>query len=93
MPGPLLRLAFALAPALLLAACATPRLHSRLELADLALQCGVPPATLVQEPDLRKILFLYAVGASKSQVDCVHRWARKNHLHFAYLEGVQQVEQ
>ena len=84
----------ALAAATTLAGCATPRLYSPLELADVALACKLPTTDLVQEPDLKKILFVYTVAPSRAQLDCVHRWARRNHLHLAFIEAVnQQPEQ
>jgi hypothetical protein len=75
----------------LLAGCATPRLHSPLELADVALACGVPAGDLSQADDLRKVLVLYTVAPSLSQFRCVHRWARRHHLHLAYVEAVDRT--
>jgi hypothetical protein len=79
--------------ALVLAGCATPRLHSPLELADAALLCGVPARDLVQERDLRRILFFYTVAPTTKQLDCVHAWARRNHLHLAFIEAVERPTQ
>jgi hypothetical protein len=76
---------------LFLGACVTtPRLYSPLELADVAIACNVPPTALVQEPDLRKVLFLYTVAPSDQQLDCVHQWARKHRFHLGYIEAVNQ---
>lgn len=81
-----------LAPALLLAACATPRLYSPRELSVVAERCNIPPGDLGQEPDFRKVLFLYTVAPSEPQLDCVHKWARKNRLHLAYFEAVDWTQ-
>ena len=78
----------------LIAGCATPRLHSPLELADVALACGVPTTDLGQEPELKKILFLYTVAPDRPQLACVRTWARKHHLHLAIIDAVEhQTEQ
>ena len=79
--------------ALLLAGCATPRLYSPLELADVARSCQLPTTDLVQEPDLKKILFVYTVAPNRAQLDCVHAWARKRRLHLAFIEAVDRTPQ
>ncbi len=76
----------------LLSSC-VPRLYSPLELADVARRCEVPVGDLVQEPDYKRILFLYTPGASRAQVDCAHKWARRRNFHFAYVEAIQQEQQ
>ena len=77
----------------LIAGCATPRLYSPLELADVAIACDVPTTDLVQEPDLKKILFLYTVAPERRQLACVRGWARKHHLHVAFIEAVEYQTQ
>jgi hypothetical protein len=79
----------AAAVALLLAGCVTPRLHSPLELADVAVACSVPVTDVAQEASLKKLLFLYTPEPSLAQLHCVHQWARKHHLRLAYIEAVE----
>ena len=79
--------------ALTLSGCVTARMHSADELAAVGRECGLATGELVQEVELKKVLFLYRVAPSRTQRNCVHQWARKNHLHLAVIEAVNWPEQ
>ena len=87
------RLALALGVAATLSACATIRLHDRVELAGVGRACGLAEGELIQEPEEPKILFLYAISPSRAQIACVARWSRKHHLHLAYIQAVNWQDQ
>ena len=76
------------AAVLSLSACATPRMHSKQELSAVEVACNLSVGELVQEDELKKVLFLYRVGPTPAEKSCVAAWARKNHLHVAYIEAV-----
>lgn len=48
---------------------------------------------LVQEAELKKVLFLYRIAPSREMRSCVFRWADQNHLHLAVIEAVNFPEQ
>ena len=81
-----------LAAASLLSACATPRMHTKLELSTVEMNCGLSSGELVQEDELKKVLFLYRVGPTPAERSCVAAWARKHHLHVAYIDAVNWTE-
>ena len=70
---------------LLIAGCATPRLHSEQELALTATRCALSPGDLVQEDDLKKVLMWIANRPTVAQHRCVKDWARRRHLHLAVV--------
>ena len=76
------------AACLALSACATTRVYSDAELALVAEQCGVAPGEVIQEPDYPRFLFLYAVGPTREQLECVRRWSRRRHMHLSYIEAI-----
>ena len=82
------RIGLALALSALLSACVTVRLHAREELSAVGRNCGLAEGELVQEAEEPKILILYAIAPPKPQIACVARWARKHHLHLAYIQAV-----
>ena len=82
------RIGLALALSALLSACVTVRLHAREELSAVGRSCGLAEGELVQEAEEPKILILYAIAPPKPQIACVARWARKHHLHLAYIQAV-----
>ncbi len=82
-----------LAGALALSGCVTARMHSAAELSAAGRECGLAEGELVQEAELKKVLFLYRVAPDRAQRTCVHQWARKNHLHLAVIEAVNWPEQ
>ena len=75
-----------------LSACATPRMHSKQELSAVEVNCGLSSGELVQEDELKKVLFLYRVGPTPAERACVHTWARKNHLHLVYIDAINWTE-
>jgi hypothetical protein len=84
---------FALVAGLLtLSACATPRMHSKQELSAVEMRCGLAVGELVQEDELKKVLFLYRVGPTPAERACVAAWARKRHLQVAYIEAVNWTD-
>ena len=74
---------------LALSACATARMHTEAELADLTRVCGLAAGELVQEEEDPRILFLVRPKASPRERGCAMRWAKRNHLHLAYVEGIE----
>jgi hypothetical protein len=87
-PDPSRRIAPALAISASLSACVTARLHAPDELRTVERSCGLAQGEIVQEAEEPKILILYAISPSRPKVACVARWARKNHLHLAYIQAV-----
>jgi hypothetical protein len=73
----------------LLSACATARMHSEAELADVTRLCGLSAGELIQDTEEPKILFLIHPSATPRQRVCAIRWAKRNHLHLAYVEGIE----
>lgn len=76
----------------LLSACATPRMHTKQELSAVEMRCGLAVGELVQEDELKKVLFLYRVGPTPAERACVAAWARKNRLHVAYIDSVNWTD-
>ena len=66
--------------------------HSADELASVGRECGLATGELVQEQELKKVLFLYRVGPTRAQRSCVRQWAQKNHLHLAIIEAVNWTD-
>jgi len=81
-----------IASALTLSGCVTARMHSEAELSTAGRACGLSEGELVQEHELKKVLFLYRVGPTRAQRSCVHQWAQKNHLHLAIIEAVNWTD-
>ena len=71
-----------------LSGCATARLHSEAELSVAGRACGLSEGELVQETELKKMLFLYRVAPSRELRSCVFRWADRNHMRLAVIEAV-----
>ena len=82
-----------LLPIVALSACATPRFHSQEELSAVERECRLAAGELVQEEELKKVLFLYRIGPTPAERRCVHRWARKNHLHLVIIDAVNFPEE
>jgi hypothetical protein len=81
-----------IAAALILSGCVTARMHSEAELSAAGRECGLSEGELVQEHELKKVLFLYRVAPSPEQRHCVYQWAHKNHLHLAVIEAVNWTD-
>ncbi|MEO5612484.1 MAG: hypothetical protein ABIT68_06980 [Sphingomicrobium sp.] len=74
--------------ALTLSGCVTARMHSAGELSVAGRACGLAEGELVQEGELKKVLFLYRVAPSREMRSCVFRWADRNHMRLAVIEAV-----
>jgi hypothetical protein len=83
------RLVIPLLGALFLSACATARLHTEAELAGVTRACNLAVGELVQEQEEPRILFLVRPNATPRERVCAIRWAKRNHLHLAYVEGIE----
>ena len=77
---------------LVLSACATPRMHSKLELSTVELKCGLSAGELVQDEELKKVVVLFRVGPTPAERSCVYEWAHKNHLHLAVIDAVNWTD-
>jgi hypothetical protein len=73
---------------LALSACVSHRVYSEQELALVAQRCGVAAGEVIQEADYPRFLFLYAIGPTREQLDCVRRWSRRRHMHLSYIEAI-----
>ena len=73
-----------------LSACATARLHSEAELDQVALGCGLSYGEVVQEEELKQMLFLYRVAPTQRQKVCAFLWARRNHMRLTVIDAVRQ---
>jgi hypothetical protein len=74
--------------ALTLSGCVTARMHSEAELSAAGRECGLSEGELVQEAELKKVLFLYRVAPTREMRSCVFRWADRNHMRLAVIEAV-----
>jgi hypothetical protein len=77
---------------LLTAGCTTARMHSAAELSALGRTCGVSEGELVQDEELPRVLVLMRPGATAGQRACVGRWAKRNNLHVAWVEGISRSQ-
>ena len=82
----------ALAAAATLSACATARMHSEAELAEVTRACGLAAGELIQDSEEPRILFLVRPGATPRERVCAIRWAKRNHLRLAFVEGIDLKE-
>jgi hypothetical protein len=73
-----------------LSACATARLHSEEELNRVAMRCGMALGELVQEEDVRKLLFVFRIAPSREERACVIDWAKKNRMKAVIIEAVNE---
>jgi hypothetical protein len=72
-----------------LSACASARMHTEAELADVTRACGLGAGELIQDTEEPRILFLIHPNATPRERVCAIRWAKRNHLHLAYVEGIE----
>jgi hypothetical protein len=79
---------FLVLAAMPLSGCVTARLHSQEELAVVERDCGLGAGELIQEQELKRVLFLVRVAPPLEQRGCVYRWARRNHLNLAIIDSV-----
>lgn len=82
--------AVASAALLALSACATARMHSQAEINSVTAQCGLAAGELFQDESEKRLLFLFRVAPTAAERACVHRWARKNHLHLVFIEAIDE---
>jgi len=85
----LVRLLCTLAAFASLSACATARMHTEAELADVTRICGLSAGELIQDTEEPRILFLIRPNATPRERVCAIRWAKRNHLRLAYVEGIE----
>jgi hypothetical protein len=78
---------------LLLSACATARIHTDAELSAVGRTCGAAEGEVSQDAEEPRILFLYSVAPPRAEIHCLALWARRHHLHLAYVEAVNQQSQ
>lgn len=79
-------LAFMSVATLLLSACATPaRMHSEVQLNEVATGCGLALGELIQDEAEKKLLLSVHQGATPVQRVCVARWARRNGLKAVFV--------
>ena len=78
---------------LLLAACATPRMHSENELNSASLACGLSYGELIQDEEAKKLLILFREQPSPEQRSCVYKWARQNHLKLVVIDAISFHEE
>ena len=77
----------------LLAACATPRMHSQEELNSAGLACGLSYGELIQDEEEKKLLIMFRAAPTPERRDCVYKWARKNHLKLVVIDSIQFPDQ
>jgi hypothetical protein len=78
---------------LLLASCATPRMHSQDELNSAGLACGLTYGELIQDDEEKKLLIMFRASPSPENRNCVYKWARKNHLKLVVIDAIQFPEE
>jgi len=78
-----------LASCVALSGCVTARMHSEAELGEVTRVCGLDAGELFQDAEEPRILFLIRQDASPRERLCATRWAKRNHLHLAYVEGIE----
>ncbi|HEY1604128.1 MAG TPA: hypothetical protein VGF77_00850 [Allosphingosinicella sp.] len=71
-----------------LSACATAQMHPPEELSAVGRACGAAEGEVIQDAEEKRILFLYAVHPPQAEVHCLALWARRHHLHLAYVDAV-----
>ncbi len=73
---------------LALAACAMAQMHPPEELSAVGRACGAAEGEVIQDFEEKRILFLYAIHPPQAEIHCVALWARRHHLHLAYVDAV-----
>ena len=81
-----------LSTCLLVAACATPRMHSQEELNSASLGCGLTYGELIQDDEEKRLLIMFRAAPSPEHRSCVYKWARKNHLKLVVIDSIQFPE-
>ncbi|MCL6697566.1 hypothetical protein LZ496_02040 [Sphingomonas sp. NSE70-1] len=83
----------ALGSCMLVAACATARMHSQDELNSASLGCGLTYGELIQDEEEKKLLIMFRAAPSPEHRECVYKWARQNHLKLVVIDGIQFPEE
>ena len=78
---------------LLLAACATPRMHSQDELNSASLACGLTYGELIQDEEEKKLLIMFRAAPSPAHRACVYQWAKKQHLKLVVIDAIKFPEE
>ena len=78
--------------ALLLSACATPKMHSDEQLNTAGLDCGLTYGELIQDAEAKKLLILFREKPGAAERACVYRWARQRHLKLVVIDSIQFPE-
>ena len=78
---------------LLLAACATPRMHSQDELNSASLACGLTYGELIQDEEAEEAADHVPAAPTPEHRNCVYKWARKNHLKLVVIDAIQFPEE
>ncbi|HEX4738347.1 MAG TPA: hypothetical protein VH331_12385 [Allosphingosinicella sp.] len=68
-------------------------MHPPEELSVVGRTCGAAEGELTQDAQEPRILFLYSVAPPRAEIHCLAEWARRHHLHLAYVEAVNQQSQ
>ena len=82
-----------LSSSLLIAACATPRMHSQDELNSASLGCGLTYGELIQDDEEKKLLIMFRAAPTPEHRECVYKWARKNHLKLVVIDAIKFPEE
>jgi len=73
----------------LLSACATPRMHSEVELNSAGMACGLTYGELIQDEEQKKLLIMFRAAPTPEHRQCVYQWARRNHLKLVVIDGIK----
>jgi hypothetical protein len=68
-------------------------MHTNEELSTVARTCGAAEGEVIQDAEEPRVLFLYGVAPPRAEIHCLAEWARRHHLHLAYVEAVEQKSQ
>lgn len=86
-------LVFVFGAALVLSACATPRMHTQAELNSAGQACGLALGELIQDEEAKKLLFLFREKPGAQERSCVYQWARKRHLKLVLIDAINFPEE
>ena len=73
----------------LLSACATPRMHSEVELNSAGMACGLTYGELIQDEEQKKLLIMFRAAPTPEHRQCVYQWARRNHLNLVVIDAIK----
>ena len=79
-----------LLPLLALTGCATARLHTEAELADVTRHCNLAHGELFQDESEKRLLFLFRVQPTPAERACVYQFARRNHLRPVFIDAINE---